>query len=565
MMSKEPIGQLEMEYLLALYALASGKAKTAIPFNEVHGRLSRSDDDAGRCCDFLTGEGFLEWPALGHVALTHLGLAAVERVQSNSETADGVGGPRSISVVIPTLDEVDTIAYVVKLALSEPRVLEVLVVDDGSIDGTPDVAVKAGASVIMSTFLGKGASMRDGLRATRGEVVVFIDGDVSYARDDVIEKVATPILRDEADFVQGGFTRDGGRVTILTAKPLLASFFPELSVFGQPLGGVLAARRSALVGIELESGYGVDVGLLIDVAMKGRRVVEVDIGRMEHDSRPLDALGEMAKEVTRVILDRAWKYDRLKINQVRELEELERRARADVRPAFDYTTERGKYALIDMDGVLLDGRFAVEMASRMGALSDLAPFLDNRAIPDADRIRLIGSLFTGAYRESFEETAMSMPLMEGAAEMVVALRRAGYRVGVVSDSFILAAETVRRRVFADFCVAHALHFRNGISTGDVAFAAAMIDPQGCDLHEICKGNIIGYLSRDMGLVPEETIAVGDGENDICLLRRAGISVAFRPKSDLVGDAANHIVDGPLLDVLKWVPDVDLSKATVENG
>jgi glycosyltransferase involved in cell wall biosynthesis len=70
-----------------------------------------------------------------------------------------------ISVIIPVLDVSATVGAVVKLALADPRVSEVIVVDDGSIDGTPDLAASAGARVITSSLLGKGASMRDGLNA----------------------------------------------------------------------------------------------------------------------------------------------------------------------------------------------------------------------------------------------------------------------------------------------------------------------------------------------------------------------------------------------------------------
>ena len=74
------------------------------------------------------------------------------------------------------------------------RVREVLVVDDGSIDGTPEIAAGAGASVMMSTLLGKGASMRDGLAATQGEIVLFLDGDLLEIRDDFVETLVDPIL-----------------------------------------------------------------------------------------------------------------------------------------------------------------------------------------------------------------------------------------------------------------------------------------------------------------------------------------------------------------------------------
>lgn len=471
---------------------------------------------------------------------------------------DTVG--KTVSVIIPVLNEGKTIEHLVRLLHRDPQVREVLVVDDGSIDDTVELASRAGAAVMMSSLLGKGASMEDGLGVVRGDVILFLDGDLIDVPEDLVETMVRPLLGEQADLVKARFTRDAGRVTTLTARPLLSTFFPELASFAQPLGGIVAARRSLLTGLRLENDYGVDVGLLIDASMKGAKVVEVDIGHIHHDSQSLETLGEMAKQVTRAILDRAWKYERLGINQVREMQEVERRARAGLLPAVTAADSGQKYALFDMDGVLLDGRFVVELAERVGAQAELDRFLDNQTIPEAERARFIAALFTGVNKEVFEETACSIPLMEGAVETVVALRRAGYRVGIVTDSFHVAAETVRRRVFADFCIAHLLRFRNGTCTGELTLSPAMTDPAGCPRHYCCKSNVLRHLADTAGLLPERTLAVGDGLNDTCMLAEAGISVAFRPKSKLVTEAARHLLDGSLSGIIDL-----LDVGTVSRG
>jgi HAD superfamily phosphoserine phosphatase-like hydrolase len=152
-------------------------------------------------------------------------------------------------------------------------------------------------------------------------------------------------------------------------------------------------------------------------------------------------------------------------------------------------------------------------------------------------------------RELFEQTAREMPLTPGARETVVELRKAGYRVGVVSDSFRLAAEVVRRRVFADFSIAHLLRFRRGRATGRILLAPAMIHPGGCPHHTHCKVNVMLHLMNRMGIGPDRVLAVGDGENDVCMLQAAGTSVAFRPTRERVRAAARHVVEGALSDAL----------------
>ncbi len=454
-----------------------------------------------------------------------------------------------VSVVIPVLNEAQTVGGIVRLVREDHNVLEVLVVDDGSIDGTAEAATEAGAKVMMSSLLGKGASIADGVAASRGDIVVFVDGDIREIDPHFVAKLARPILAGEADLVKAGFTRDTGRVTVLTARPLLEAFFPELASFHQPIGGIVAAKRSLLSTVKLENDWGVDVGLLIDAVARGARAVEVDIGRIDHDSQPLEALGEMAKQVSRVILDRAWKYERLSINHVSEMHELERRASAELLPLGATAEDSTKVALLDMDGVLLDGRFVTQLAERVGVTSDLALFLDNKFLPDDERAKTIAALFTGVRWEVFEEIALSMPLMQGAVETVVALRKAGYRVGIVTDSFHVAAEIVRRRVFADFCVANVLHFKNHAATGELTPSPFVTFAPGCPRHTRCKSNVVRRIRAAASLDALNVLAVGDGENDACMLREADVSIAFRPTSALLEEAATHTVRGSLLEIV----------------
>lgn len=457
----------------------------------------------------------------------------------------------NISVIIPVLNEVRTVARLVKLCLGDPRVREVIVVDDGSIDGTPEVAAAAGAQVLTSSLLGKGASMEDGVAASQGEIILFLDGDLTEICPDLVERMVAPLLSDRADMVKAKFTRDAGRVTVLTARPLLAAFFPELAGFEQPLGGIVAVRKDLVRRLRLENDYGVDVGLLIDAHLKGARITEVDIGRIDHESQSLEALGAMAKEITRVILDRAWRCDRLCINQVREMEETERRSRALLGlPPADSPLQHRLFALFDMDGTLLDGRFVMKVAEHLGVERELGRYLDNKHLGNAERTRAIARLLAGVSLETIQEVARTLPLTDGAVDTVLALRKAGYLVGLVTDSFHAAAEIVRRRVFADFVVAHLLQFRNGMATGEVQLSPLMSHRPGCRKHDQCKASVMSYLAENAGLVYERTLAVGDGENDVCMLRKAGISVAFRAESKAVRRAATYAVDGRLSDILE---------------
>jgi len=289
-------------------------------------------------------------------------------------------------------------------------------------------------------------------------------------------------------------------------------------------------------------------------------VVEVDVGHVEHDSQPLEALGDMARQVVRVILDRAARYGRLHVEQVREVDEIERLMQAELSVVLQKAGRAEKLALFDMDGVLLRDRYVLCLARRTNRADELAEFLDHPSMPPEQRTRRIAGLFAGVPREAFEQTARAIPLMPGAAETVIALRRAGYRVGILTDSYRGAAETVRRRVFADFSLAHVMRFRRGVATGELTPSPAMQHPHGCPHHSVCKFNALLHVTEKMGLAAEQVLAVGDGENDLCLLRAAGRSVAFQPKTPEVARAAHCVLHSDLTGVLRVLNEKALASA-----
>lgn len=251
-------------------------------------------------------------------------------VALGAHTADGVAAARqrSVAVVVPTVDEAETIGSIagVLVALREQGVIDRVIVADHSTDATPTIARAAGAEVVRQADLdpghgpvcGKGDAMWRALGAVEEDVVCFVDGDTrDFGAHHVVGLVGA-VAVDGVSFAKGRYQRPfvdvrgprptgGGRVTELTAKPLLRLLFPDLAAFDQPLAGELAATTELLRSVPLATGYAVDVALLIDVwrelGLAG--MAEVDLGTRQNRHRDLAELGVMAGEVAAAILDRA--------------------------------------------------------------------------------------------------------------------------------------------------------------------------------------------------------------------------------------------------------------------
>ncbi len=219
---------------------------------------------------------------------------------------------KKVSVVIPAFNEEKSIVHVINTVKKVKAITEIIVVDDGSSDNTFDIVSKCDDVILLKhlTNKGKGSAMKTGLKKVTNEIVLFLDADLSEINEYQIESIIQPILNGEADITKTKFKREAGRVTELTAKPLLQFFFPELN-FDQPLSGQFASIKSFLDRIDLEHDYGVDIGIVLDADARGMRIQEVDIGNIVHEMSTLKELNIMANEVVRTIVDRAIGYGRL--------------------------------------------------------------------------------------------------------------------------------------------------------------------------------------------------------------------------------------------------------------
>jgi len=256
------------------------------------------------------------------------GLRVFHGSQFPPEALVEAKGGLFVSLCLPARDEAATVGPIVETVIRElvervPLVDEVLVVDDGSTDATAAVAAAAGATVVAASEVlrgcgpgqGKGEALWKALAASKGDLLAFCDADLREFDPAFVTGVLGPLLVEpEVGFVKGFYDRPlegvagtGGRVTELVARPLLSLLFPGLAAVVQPLAGEFAARRTVLEQVPFVQGYGVDLGLLVDVASRFGvdAVAQVDLGTRTHRNRPLDELATQALAVLRTALDRA--------------------------------------------------------------------------------------------------------------------------------------------------------------------------------------------------------------------------------------------------------------------
>lgn len=223
-------------------------------------------------------------------------------------------------MVIPALNEETTVASVVAAALAD-QPHEVLVIDADSHDATADEARSAGATVYnwtdilpeVPTRAGKGESLWRGVAAATGDIVVFLDADLVEPQTGMVSALALAFHDPGIHLVKADYQRTidghptgGGRVTELTARPLLRLLYPELAHIKQPLAGEYAIRRSTALDLPFVAGYGVEAGLLVDIAAQygAAAIGQVDLGVRRHRNRPLAELSPMADVVAATLMQR---------------------------------------------------------------------------------------------------------------------------------------------------------------------------------------------------------------------------------------------------------------------
>jgi glucosyl-3-phosphoglycerate synthase len=241
-----------------------------------------------------------------------------------------------ISLAFPTLNEEATIGKEILVMRTElmdryPLLDEIAVIDSSSKDSTRKVAERFGARVFdsknilprLGTYRGKGENLWKSLYVLEGDIIVWVDADISNIAPKFVYGLIGPLLEDdETGYVKAFYERPirsskgisstgGGRVTEILVRPLFSYFYPQLARLVQPLSGEYAGRRSLLERLSFSVGYGVELGHLIDILQLSgiEALAQVDLDLRIHRNQTTAALGKMAFGILNTFMARNKKFD----------------------------------------------------------------------------------------------------------------------------------------------------------------------------------------------------------------------------------------------------------------
>jgi phosphoserine phosphatase len=215
-------------------------------------------------------------------------------------------------------------------------------------------------------------------------------------------------------------------------------------------------------------------------------------------------------------------------------------------------TSPSNLAAFDMDGTLIQGRLVFTLANRFDLSEKVRSIQSTAQIAGHEQTKAIAALFAGLTRKDLESAIESIPITKNSESTIAALKERGYKIGIISDSYSIAAGFVANRLNLDFVMANNLHILDGKITGKVDMPLGW-DRIGCFCKiSVCKRYHLEKSAQQFGVPIENTLAVGDTKSDICMIQRAGVGIAFMPKDEELKRACNKVVTEPdLLKVLEF--------------
>ena len=301
---------------------------------------------------------------------------------------------------------------------------------------------------------------------------------------------------------------------------------------------MIAGRKSFFERVTFENDYGVDIGILIDMHQIRARITEVNIGYIENRMQSWEQLGKMSKEVSRSILVRA---EKIKMSDPKIIEDI-----SIIRDQMDFAIKKSasglkKMVIFDMDNTILHNSFIATLASKFKFKDKLISVVAENSNPFT-RTKLIAKLLTGLNIRHLLETLDSISITHDFQKIIDVFKQNGYICGIISDSYDCITNHLVNRFNLDFSIANELEFSCSVATGEVKVPSYFIKTResNCN-HDFCKSNAMREVASRYKVDVKNIIAIGDGENDICMIKDSGIGTSFCSSNETLNLVADKII------------------------
>ena len=424
---------------------------------------------------------------------------------------------KKFTAVVPAYNEGSRLNKVVEELLKIKELSELILVDDGSTDDTEKRVRQFFADPRFCYFRhrknkGKGAALKTGLSKAKSEIVLFLDADLENITSLKIKKIVMPVLHDEVDFARGSFRLARGRVTEIAVKPMMKILFPDV-YFDQPISGQVCAKKEFLKRVNFEDRWGVDIGILLDAIQDGQRIVEIDIGKLEHKARSTDEKIEMAEQVLESMIKKA-----------------------------GLIQHKYKLVIFTLDDTLIQKQTLERIFKKLGVADKIAVNqnkLNLGKISQKEFLTRNARQFSGLEVGRIKEICQKVHLTKYSEEVIRALKKRKYQVAIISSNFSPLVESIAERLGVVNIECVGLEIANGVLTGEITEGSKQrwLNTDFEEAFKIAFHRII----RGTKTKSAEIVMVASSERSIPLMLSSGLSIAYRSKSQVLKMLADKTI------------------------
>lgn len=213
---------------------------------------------------------------------------------------------------------------------------------------------------------------------------------------------------------------------------------------------------------------------------------------------------------------------------------------------------KSKLAVFDMDGTIIDGRLIDALSTKFGLYDQIKQIQADPSIFGFIKTQKIASLLKGIDEKEIIFALESIPIMNNFQNSASALKEGGYKIGIITDSYSIAAKTLANNYDLDFYAANDLIVNSGLVTGEVCMPLGW-DKINCFCkNSVCKRYHLETYANKYNVDANDTVAIGDTRGDLCMVTHAGIGIAFMPKDDYI-NKCKYIINRPnISDIFNFI-------------